>query len=227
MRKKMAAQQTLKKDFETYGRVWLRDAVSQADLALFDTATAVTAKAGQRMNSSPALDIALSENSSTMAAIRQLDPNAVPVRTVSFNKSDKANWGVAWHQDRVISVREKTESDGFRNWTRKSGFWHCEPPAFILDQMLFVRIHLDDSDETNGAMEIAVGSHAGGIIPSAQAETAAARYPTEVCKANRGNILVLKMLTLHASKPAKDQSGRRVLRVDFSSAQLPAPLRWN
>jgi ectoine hydroxylase-related dioxygenase (phytanoyl-CoA dioxygenase family) len=223
----MITDQILKNDFEQYGRVWLRDAVSDSDLALLDKATANSNKAGQRLGSSAALDAVLSENSSLLASIQRLDPTAVPVRTVAFNKSESANWGVPWHQDRVIAVNDKVDVEGYRNWTKKSDTWHCEPPETVLDGMLFVRVHLDDSNHSNGAMEIAVGSHAGGIIPSAQAEKAANTYPIEVCDAKRGDVLILKMLTLHCSKPATVQSGRRVLRIDLSSSLLPLPLFWN
>ena len=89
--------------------------------------------------------MALSRNYTLLRAIRQLDPDVVPVRTVSFNKSQRANWGVPWHQDRVIAVNDKVETEGYRNWTKKSGTWHCEPPLSVLENMLFVRVHLDDT----------------------------------------------------------------------------------
>ena len=223
----MATDRKLKDDFEQYGRVWLRDAVSDADLALLDKATANCAKAGQRLGSSTALGSALSVNSSLLASIRRLDSMAVPVRTVAFNKSDSANWGVPWHQDRVIAVNDKVDVEGYHNWTNKSGTWHCEPPEAILDSMLFVRVHLDETNQSNGAMEISVGSHKGGIVPSAKAEETANTYPIEVCDAKRGDVLILKMLTLHCSRPATIQSERRVLRIDLSSSVLPSPLLWH
>jgi hypothetical protein len=32
-----------------------------------------------------------------------------PVRAILFDKSPKANWPLAWHQDRVVAVRERVE----------------------------------------------------------------------------------------------------------------------
>ena len=218
---------SLASDFENCGRVWLRNAVSEEDLKLLDNAATASTKAGQRLDVSKQLKAALSEESSLIRAVRRLSPNAVPVRIVAFNKSERANWGVPWHQDRVIAVTEKAEIAGYNNWTKKSGTWHCEPPLSILDEMLFVRIHLDDNDHSNGAMEIAVGSHSNGFVPSAEAERVAKSFPIETCEAKRGDVLILKMLTLHSSKPAQIQSGRRVFRIDFSSTQLPPPLSWD
>lgn len=217
---------SLANEFEVNGRVWLRNAVSEEDLTLLDCVIAASAKAGQRLDLTKCLEAALSGNSSVLRAVQRLVPEAVPVRIVAFNKSESANWGVPWHQDRVIAVTEKVKVAGYKNWTKKSGTWHCEPPQSILDEMLFVRVHLDDNNLTNGAMEIAVGSHLNGLVPSARAEDVANTFPIEACVAKRGDILILKMLTLHSSKPAQVQSARRVLRVDFSPSQLPLPLSW-
>ncbi|MBV1867049.1 MAG: phytanoyl-CoA dioxygenase family protein [Marinosulfonomonas sp.] len=161
-----------------------------------------------------------------MNAVHGVEPRAKPVRIISFNKSETTNWGVPWHQDRVIAVKQQHDIHGFGNWTRKSGIWHCEPPQESLDRMLFVRLHLDDTDATNGAMRVAVGSHRTGIILSAESEAAANRFPLEICDAKRGDIMILKMLTLHSSKPSKVTTQRRVLRIDFASFDLPEPLKW-
>lgn len=218
---------SLASEFESSGRVWLRNAISEEDLTLFDNAITASTKAGQRLDLSKWLKAALSEESSVLRAVRRLSPDAMPVRIVAFNKSESANWGVPWHQDRVIAVAEKAEIAGYNNWTNKSGTWHCEPPQSILDEMLFVRIHLDVNDQLNGAMEIALGSHSSGFVPSANAENVANTFPLETCVAERGDVLILKMLTLHSSKPAKVQSGRRVFRIDFSPSRLPPPLSWS
>lgn len=108
----MRTDKLLKDEFEKYGRVWLRHAISDADLSLFDRAATHTTKAGQRLDASTALDAALSKDSSLLDATRRLDPQAEPVCTVAFNKSPNANWGVPWHQDRIIAVARKKG----RNW---------------------------------------------------------------------------------------------------------------
>lgn len=218
---------SLRDEFEACGRIWFRNAISQNDLACFDIAAAVSAKAGQRLDPTASLNEALSDENSLLRVIRRLAPEAMPVRFVAFNKSENANWGVPWHQDRVIAVAEKVDVAEYANWTNKSGTWHCEPPQAILEDMLFVRVHLDDCDQSNGAMKIAVGSHVNGVVHSADAEEVASTYPIETCVAKRGDVLILKMLTLHSSKPAKVHSERRVLRIDFASSQLSPPLSWS
>ncbi|WP_341366831.1 phytanoyl-CoA dioxygenase family protein [Yoonia sp. BS5-3] len=220
------ARQSAKTTFETEGRLWLRQAISEQDLQLFDQAAASQTKAGARLARSTTLTHALRADGTLLRALRWIDAETHPVRTVAFNKSEATNWGVPWHQDRVIAVKDRANLPGYTNWTQKSGIWHCEPPQQVLENMLFVRVHLDDTDEDNGAMALALGSHKKGIITAAAAETEAGKLPIEICQAQRGDVLVLKMLTLHCSKPARVPSGRRVLRVDCASFALPPPLEW-
>ena len=146
----MVFNMSLRNEFEKNGRVWLRNAISEEDLLNLDEAAILEAKAGERVKTSSALRAALTNQGSMMKAIATLDPAAKPVRVVAFNKTPTTNWGVPWHQDRVISVARRHNVDGYSKWTRKSDVWHCEPPQQVLDEMLFVRVHLDDTDQSGG-----------------------------------------------------------------------------
>ncbi len=92
--------------------------------------------------------------------------------------------------------------------------------------MLFVRVHLDDNDNHNGAMKIALGSHRRGAVLAQDAEAVAQQFPIEVCRAKRGDVLILNMLTLHASTPSESDRPRRVFRLDYAGFELPEPLAW-
>ena len=95
-----------------------------------------------------------------------------------------------------------------------------------LADVRFVRVHLDDCDTSNGAMEIARGSQCEGPVPEGRAAEVAAKYVTEVCAARRGDIQILPMLVLHRSCPALSAEPRRALRLDYALADLPYPLEW-
>lgn len=214
-------------NFEKLGRIWLRGALSNNTLSELDSAADTQALPGKRLVGQTApLATALHSQGPLTQIIQTLQPNTRAVRVVAFNKTEKSNWGVPWHQDRVIAVRERHSVAGYSNWSRKAGVWHCEPPRDILENMLFVRVHLDDCDATNGPMQIAVGSHKAGVVASADAAQVAKNYPVETTSGRRGDILVLKMLTLHRSGPAQVPSNRRVLRIDFAAIDLPYPLVW-
>jgi hypothetical protein len=101
-------------------------------------------------------DVATIANSKTIKRLIQpfVEPLPRPVRGVYFNKSPEANWAVSWHRDVTIAVRERADVPDFRAWSIKKGVLHVQPPTELLEQMLTLRIHLDDCDETNGAREV-------------------------------------------------------------------------
>ncbi|NSX54648.1 phytanoyl-CoA dioxygenase family protein [Parasulfitobacter algicola] len=210
----------MKNELQENGCVWIRRALDERALSRFDAACDLGAKPGARLQ----LDRDVTADlDSLIAAIL---PKSRPVRLVSFNKTADSNWAVPWHQDRVIVVREKHDVEGFENWSQKSGVWHCEPPVDVLENMLFVRVHLDAADAENGAMQIALGSHKEGRVTSEMAAKIADRYPVETCVAQRGDVLILQMLTLHRSLPSQSKSDRRTFRIDYAACDLSYPLTW-
>lgn len=131
-----------------------------------------------------------------------------------------------WHQDRVVALRERVETPGFENWTNKAGIWRAEPPIEVLERMLFARVHLDPADGENGALQLALGTHARGRIAAADAEAVAEAARIETCVAARGDVLFAKALILHRSSPSRTSAARRAVRIDYCADGLPAPLRW-
>ncbi len=205
------------------GVSWRRGVLTEQELAALDSVSAVNAKPGRRIELGHAILTALRP---VDACVQHVVPDMAPVRLVAFDKTAQSNWALPWHQDRVIAVAERHDVSGYDNWTRKDGVWHCEPPVSLLQQMLFVRVHLDDCDRDGGAMEIAIGSHQAGKVDTESAAAEAQRYPGHVCQAQRGDVLTMDMLTLHRSLPASKPSARRVLRVDYAAVSLSAPLAW-
>lgn len=150
----------MRQDLEHQGCVWRRHAVPPDELARMGAQMALNDRPGARIHRDdpPFETIRTAQWAQKIAGIW---PSRQPVRVLSFDKSPDAI-GVPWHQDRVIAVKEKADAPGVSNWSKKPGIWHCEPPADILDQMLFVRVHFDRTDAENGAMEIARASHKAG-----------------------------------------------------------------
>ena len=217
--------QVARATLRTQGRVWLRGAVSSAELEVLRSLLPKAPQPGARLAAgADATDHIRSAGFST--EIARIWEGSRPARVVSFDKTAEANWGVPWHQDRIIQVKERSAVSGYSNWSKKGAAWHCEPPIEILQQMLFVRVHLDASTPENGPMEIALGSHHAGVVPMSDARSIAAGFPTEVLLAEAGDVLVLSMLVLHRSQPAHVATRRSVLRIDYARDNLPFPLRW-
>ncbi|MEM8576335.1 MAG: phytanoyl-CoA dioxygenase family protein [Pseudomonadota bacterium] len=168
----------------------------------------------------------LRETRHWLPAVHAVWPGWRPVRAGAFDKTAAQNWSVPWHQDRVIAMAERLDVPGFSNWSDRSGYWHCSPSLDVLEDMLFVRVHLDASLRECGGMQIAVGSHSLGHIRAGDVDTTLATCRAEDTDAAPGDILVLHMLTLHRSCPSQTAVPRRVIRFDLARKDLPGGLRW-
>ncbi len=213
------------KDFSETGRAWLRGAVASKDIESLKSSLPVSENPGARIAPSDALFHAVSKLP-VLDQIASHWPGMRLVRMVGFNKSAAANWGVSWHQDRVIAVKAKADVPGFEQWSFKGGAWHCVPPLDVLRKMLFVRLHLDRNTADNGAMQICLGSHKAGFVRKEEAGKVVETREVETPCAEPGDVLVLNMLTLHRSSSARRPSQRAALRLDFASGGLPVPLSW-
>lgn len=149
------------------------------------------------------------------------------IRSVLFNKDQATNWQVAWHQDLAIAVQHQTELAGFSAWSVKEGVVHVQPPIAVLEHMLTVRLHLDDTDETNGALWVSPGTHRLGRILAGDAATLAEHHGKQLCAVQAGDALLFRPLLLHASRKTVTNTPRRVIHLEFTSASLPAPLLWH
>lgn len=171
---------------------------------------------------------ALARSEALMALVKPfLKGPALPVRGIFFDKSAEANWLVAWHQDLTLAVRERYEVPGFGPWSVKEGVPHVQPPAECLQQMITVRLHLDDADESNGALRVLPGSHAQGRLAMEQIDEWRERVPEVTCVVRAGGALLMRPLLLHASGRSVSERHRRVLHLEYAGFDLPTGLEWH
>jgi ectoine hydroxylase-related dioxygenase (phytanoyl-CoA dioxygenase family) len=152
---------------------------------------------------------------------------AFPVRALLFDKTAAANWLVPWHQDLSICVKSRLPFPGFGSWSTKSGIVHVQPPAHILEHMLAVRIHLDPTDETNGALRVLPGSHNQGRLSAGQIAALQPGARAVTCCVPRGGVVLMKPLLLHASSAGTRPVHRRVIHIEFAAVDLPGGLQWH
>lgn len=185
------------------------------------------ARAGSRLSELSSLHGLLGPDGAIgRVAASVLGPEARAVRAILFDKNATTNWGLGWHQDRTIIVRECAEVAGFGNWTVKGGLQHVTPPTALLEEMVVARCHLDPIDADNGPLLVALGSHRDGRVTEDQLAAIVDRRSVYACLASPGDIWLSAMLLLHASQPAVNPSRRRVLQIDYAATPLPAPLDW-
>jgi hypothetical protein len=156
-----------------------------------------------------------------------LGEQARPVRSVYFDKLPGANWNVAWHQDTSIAVDGCADLPGFGRYSLKQGVGHVEPPEDYLANMLTLRLHLDPAGSDNGPLRVISGSHRDGRITSAEVLAQAERGRVHECIASAGDVLLMSPLLLHSSRKAKRPGHRRIVHIEYSAMDLPAPLRWH
>jgi ectoine hydroxylase-related dioxygenase (phytanoyl-CoA dioxygenase family) len=147
------------------------------------------------------------------------------VKSIYFDKPEKSNWYVAYHQDLTISVDRKIDMPNFGPWTTKQNQFAVQPPLNILENVYTIRIHLDDTDEDNGALKIVPKSHAKGIY---RPETIDWKVESEeICKVEKGGVMIMKPLLLHGSNRTTNGKKRRVIHIEFSDMELPQELQWS
>lgn len=151
---------------------------------------------------------------------------AFPVRGTLFDKTDAANWLVPWHQDLTICVVSRMPVPGYGPWTIKAGVCHVQPPVSVSESMLSVRIHLDDCDESNGALRVLPGTHALGRLTAEQISQQQFSIQSVSCTALSGDVVLMRPLLLHASSAASKAAHRRVIHIDYASSALHGGLRW-
>ncbi len=156
-----------------------------------------------------------------------LPEDCLCVRGILFDKNPDANWLVAWHQDLTICVQQQHDIEGYDPWSMKHGVPHVQPPAALLERMVTLRLHLDDTDESNGALQVIAGTHRHGKLNTADIEAIRAKDPVICCKARAGDILIMKPLLLHASSKATLPTHRRVVHLEFApKTALASELAW-
>ncbi|ABG60829.1 phytanoyl-CoA dioxygenase family protein [Cytophaga hutchinsonii] len=146
------------------------------------------------------------------------------VKSIYFDKPETSNWYVAYHQDLTISVDTKIDLAGFGPWTVKQNQFAVQPPLEILKNIFTIRIHLDDTNEENGALKVVPGSHAKNIY---RPETIDWSVEKEIsCNVKKGGIMIMKPLLLHSSGRTTNNKKRRVIHIEFSNQELPVELNW-
>ena len=149
------------------------------------------------------------------------------VRALVFDKTPTANWKVAWHQDVTIAVLDYRECPGWGPWSRKAGIWHVRPPVEVLENMLTVRLHLDECGSTKGPVRVIPGSHRAGRLSDSQIEAISRSGTPTDCLLELGGVLLMRPLILHASAPATTPAHRRVLHVEYAATSLPDGFEWS
>lgn len=144
-----------------------------------------------------------------------LPKSAMPVQCNYFVKTLDKNWQVPLHRDLSIPVQKKFEAPNWKGWSIKEGCLFVQPPEELLRELLIVRLHLEDTNAENSALEVVPGSHLMSGV----------NRDRELVSVNAGGVLLMRPLLLHASRKLLSGS-RRVLHFVFASKDSSGLAEW-
>ena len=160
-------------------------------------------------------------------ALKDLIPaEYVAVQCTYFEKSAERNWLVPIHQDLSIPVANRVNDPALVGWSEKESSLFVQGPTEVLEQLIAVRLHLDDCGVKDGPLRVVPGSHLRGRIAPDEAPAARSQIGEVSCEGVRGSVLLMRPLLLHSSSKAAGQSRRRVLHYVFGPRNLPSGLSW-
>ena len=142
---------------------------------------------------------------------------AVPFRATLFDKSSTANWLVVWHQDTALPLHKRFDAAGWGSWSMKGGVLYAHAPAPVLNTIVALRLHLDDSTASNGPLRVLPGTHRLGVLTDDQVHDLATRTRPVDCLSRAGGVVAIRPLTVHASSKSLDDRTRRVLHIEYAA----------
>jgi len=151
--------------------------------------------------------------------------NCFITKSIYFDKPETSNWFVPYHQDLTISVDKKIELKGYKHWIAKQDQYSVQPPVNILENITTFRIHLDDTTSENGALKVIEKSHLKEIFRPENINFQEEKEKS--CNVEKGGIMLMKPLTLHASNRTINNKKRRVIHIEISNQELPQGISWN
>jgi len=148
-----------------------------------------------------------------------LGRDAFPFRATLFDKSEKANWLVVWHQDTALPLRERYDHPAWGPWSVKDGVIYAHAPATALSRVLALRVHLDDSLSENGPLRVLPGTHTRGVLNDEEIHECAERISPAECLVGKGGVVAMRPLIIHASWKSRSDLPRRVLHIEYSESR--------
>jgi ectoine hydroxylase-related dioxygenase (phytanoyl-CoA dioxygenase family) len=149
-----------------------------------------------------------------------LGKSAIPFRATIFDKSPMSNWLVVWHQDTALPLREKREANGWGPWSVKDGVTYAHAPTRALEQVIALRVQLDNSTAENGPLRVLPGTHSLGVLTDGVIHDLAEKIAPVDCVIAKGGVVAMRPLIVHASSKSQSTEPRRVLHIEYSASPI-------
>jgi len=215
--------------FSKSGFVVLPGMLDAGELQVVDSAlNGVTAgRSGARQMLALDWCTALAKNVRQQLVAAGLIPfDHVAVQCTFFEKSREHNWLVSLHQDMSIPVRCRVDNAELTGWSEKDGGLYVQPPVVVLEQLVALRLHIDECGADDGALKVVPGSHGKGRLREVDKTLIRDELGELLCPVAAGGGMAMRPLLLHASSKATGCSSRRVLHFLFGPTRLRFGLEW-
>jgi ectoine hydroxylase-related dioxygenase (phytanoyl-CoA dioxygenase family) len=212
-----------------------KDILSNSELSILDQASkSITVKGSYRGGDRNVFDksaevLRIFKNGPLRKIVEEiLGKNISLSEALYLNKGSDANWLVAWHQDLSICVKRMVEAPGYVTWVKKEGKPYVQPPDNVLQESLWLRLNLDDNDESNGCLKVIPGSHKYGKLGPVEIEEWVKKETAVSLHVSRGSAILFRPLLLHSSGKMVESNmrERRVIQGLFSGYQFKNGLEW-
>jgi len=140
-----------------------------------------------------------------------------PYRATFFDKSPQAHWLVVWHQDTALPLQKRDHNPDWKSWSVKDGIQYAHASATALSKVLGLRLHLDVFDPDNGPLRVLPGSHTRRVLSDDDIDALVARTSPITCTVQRGGVIALRPLLVHASSKSHSDKPRQVLHIEYAS----------
>ena len=203
--------------FSIFENVLSAQACAQLAKAFEDIASLRRHAGARNLMSNPAISAFAYDSRLLQLASRTLGAHATPFRATLFDKSKTSNWHVLWHQDRALPLATRVDSTEWGPWSTKSGVLYALAPAWALERVVALRIHIDPSTNDNGPLRVIPASHKSGVLSGVDILRATNAVRPTTCVVGRGGVIAMRPLLLHSSKKASNNQPRRVLHIEYST----------
>jgi len=166
--------------------------------------------------------LSVPEIASIARALAPIAGDAIPFRATLFNKASNSNWSVVWHQDTALPLGDRFDATGWGPWSIKAGVHYAHAPAFALENVVALRLHLDDSTADNGPLRVLPGTHVMGVLSDDDVHRLAQTIAPVDCLVPAGGVLMMRPLLIHSSGRLTSTAPRRVLHIEYAESLMIA-----
>ena len=101
-----------------------------------------------------------------------------------------------------------------------------QPSDSVMSQMLALRLHVDNSVAENGPLRVLPGTHRNGALSQQAIDQFKDTVDATELTVQRGGVVAMRPLLLHASAKSRTIENRRVLHFLFGPTLPPNELKW-